>query len=204
MRRFVILPILLNWLAQAQPGKVPPAVVEIRVWDASGYRIEGERVTLTPVGGGDDYNASGKKVELSVPPGEYILRVQAPGFEARREILRVYEPRVLRSIALQVAPPHGAAFPSLKGKVVNYGGNVKDLRIRLMALYGDGLREARVDARGSFAFPTDNGAFLLVTVADLSSGIAILDIRPLRIVGAEAVTVNLKGKTGELITRIGP
>jgi hypothetical protein len=63
---------------------------------------------------------------------------------------------------------------------------------------------ARVpDAQGSFSFPVDEGAYLLLVVADLKKGIAIIDSQPVVVpLGKEQpVTVDLKGKHGVVAGR---
>jgi hypothetical protein len=92
-------------------------------------------------------------------------------------------------------------MPGLTGVVQNYKGNIRNLRVRLMGLYGDELWEAVPDEHGAFRLPADEGAYLLLVVADLEKGIAIIDSRPVVIpVGKEqSVTVDLEGVRGTLV-----
>lgn len=187
--------------AHTQPGRAYSTVVQIAGWTTTGERLDKIWAVLTPVGGNEKYAGSGKLVELSVPTGEYILQVDAPGFEARRQILKAYQPNVFRSVALPVAYIHGQMASGLTGTVRNYDGQIRDLRVRLMGLYGNELRESVVDAQGSFSFPADEGAYILLIVADVKKGIVLVDSRPLRILGKEIITVDLAGKHGTLIPR---
>jgi hypothetical protein len=71
-----------------------------------------------------------------------VLQVEAPGFQSKRQMLKAYQPAVFRSVALPVARLHRQAASGLKGTLLNYAGDIRDLRIRLMGLYGDELRES--------------------------------------------------------------
>jgi hypothetical protein len=129
--------------------------------------------------------------------------VEAPGFEARRQLLRVYQPKVLRTVALPIARVEGPSYSSLTGTIRNYDGPMKNLRVRLIALYGNELQESMVDEQGSFSFPTDEGLYLFMVTADTDKGIAVVDSKPLRIgIGKkETITINLKGKHGDLLRK---
>jgi hypothetical protein len=175
-----------------------PTTVRIAGWTTTGERIERIWVVVSSQDGKEQYRGNGREVELSVPTGEYVLQVEAPGFQSKRQMLKAYQPAVFRSVALPVARLHGQATSGLKGTVLNYAGDIRDLRIRLMALYGDELRETVPDAQGSFNFPADEGAYLLLVVADLKKEIAIIDSQPVVIpLGKEGTfIVDLKGKGG--------
>ena len=208
MTRFCETALLLFVLSQAygQSSEAYSTRVQIAGWTATGERIEKIWAVLMPIGGTEEHKGSGKLVELSVPTGEYMLRVGAPGFQMRQQVLRAYQPSVFRSVALPIAPPDPSMVSSLTGTVRKYDGDIRDLRVRLMGLYGNELRESVVDAQGSFSFPVDEGAYLLLVVADLEKGIAILDSQPVRILlgKQQTVTVDLKGKPRTLIPRYAP
>jgi hypothetical protein len=108
--------------------------------------------------------------------------------------LKVYQPAVFRSVTLPVAWVHGQTVSGLTGTVLNYDGDIRNLRVRLIGLYGNELRESVLDAQGSFGFPADAGEYLLLVVADLENGIAIVDSQLVRILGEEKITIDLKGK----------
>jgi hypothetical protein len=179
------------------------AVVQVAGWTTTGVRLEKIWAVLEPIGGGKEYRGSGKLVELSVPTGEYLLQVSAPGFLPRWQVFRVSQPTVFRSVALPIAPPHGSASSSLTGAVHNYDGDPRGLRVRLMGLYGSEVWESVLDALGSFSFPADEGIYLLVVFASVDGGTVVLDSRPLaiRLGQRQTVLVDLKGKQGELIPR---
>lgn len=184
-----------------QSSEASATLARIAGWTTTGERIEKIWVVLSSKDGKEKYAGNGHDVKLSVPTGEYILQVEAPGFQSKRQMLKAYQPEVFRSVALPVARLHGEAASGLKGTVLNYAGKFRDLRIRLMGLYGDELRESVPDAHGSFGFPADEGAYLLLVVADLEKRIAILDFQPVVIpLGKErTVTVDLKGKHGKIV-----
>ena len=70
-----------------------------------------------------------------------------------------------------------------------------------MGLYGDQLWEAVPDEQGSFRFPADDGAYLLVIVADLAKGVAIIESKPIRLpLGTQqTLNIDLKGRHGTVV-----
>jgi hypothetical protein len=184
-----------------QPTEQPSAVVRVSGWTATGDRIERIWVVVSSRDGREKYTANGRDVQLSVPTGEYVLQVEAPGFQSEWQMLKAYQPSVFRSVALPAARLHGQATSGLTGTIQDYAGDVRNLRVRLMGLYGDELREAVPDARGSFRFPADEGAYLLVVIADVKKGISMIDSQPVVISPGkeQVITVDLKGKTGTLV-----
>jgi hypothetical protein len=208
MIRFSQAVLLLFALSQAygQSSEESSTMVRIAGWTTTGERIEKIWVVVSSRDGKEKYTGSGRDVELSVPTGEYVLQVEAPGFQSKRQMLKAYQPGVFRSVALPVARLHGQTASGLTGTVQNYAGDIRALRVRLVGLYGDELWEAVPDAQGSFRFPADEGAYLLLVVADLEKGLAIIDSRPVRVpLGQEqAITIDVKGKQGTLVPKPAP
>jgi hypothetical protein len=208
MNRLCKTALLLFVLAQAygQSSETNSTVVRIAGWTTTGERLEKIWVVVSSRDGREKYTGNGRDVELSVPSGEYVLQVEAPGFQSKRQMLKAYQPAVFRSVALPLAWVHGQIVSSLTGTVRNYEGDIRNLRIRLMGLYGDELWESVPDAQGSFRFPADAGAYLLLVVADLENGIAIVDSQPVQILlgKQQTVAIDLKGKRGTLIPRPAP
>jgi len=192
--------LLLLVLCQAygQSNEALSTVIRVAGWTTTGERIEKIWVVVSSRDGKEKYKGNGRDVQLSVPTGEYVLQVEAPGFQSKQQMLKAYQPLVFRSVALPIARLHGQPASSLTGTVQNYPGDIRDLRVRLMGLYGDDLWEAVPDANGSFRFPADEGGYLLLVMTDLKKGIAIIDSQPVVIpLGKEqTVTVDLKGKRG--------
>ena len=180
MSRFSQVALLLFAFSQAygQSSEASSTVVRIAGWTTTGERIEKIWVVMSSLDGREKYTGSGRDVELSVPTGEYVLLVEAPGFQSKRQMLKAYQPAAFRSVVLPVARLHGQPASGVTGTVQNYEGNIRNLRVRLMALYGDELWEAVPDEQGTFRLPADEGAYLLLVVADLEKGIAIIDSRP--------------------------
>jgi hypothetical protein len=199
MSHFCSAALLVIALSHAY-GQSDEASTKVRIagWTTGGERIDKIWVVVSSQDGKQKYTGNGRDVELSVPTGEYVLLVEAPGFQSKRQMIRAYRPEVFRSAVLPVAWVHGQAPPGLKGTVLNYADDVRDLRIRLMGLYGDELRESIPNAQGSFSFPVDEGAYFLVVVADLKKGIAVLDSEPVVIPHGQVqtLTIDLKGKRG--------
>lgn len=207
MTHFCTAAVVIIALAQAygQTGETYSTMVRIAGWTTNGERIEKIWVVLSSRDRQEKYTGNGRDVQLAVPTGEYMLQVEAPGFQSKRQLLKAYQPLVFRSVALPIARLHGQGSSGIRGTVRNYVGDIRDLRVRLMGLYGDELWEAVPDARGSFWFPADEGAYLLLVVADAEKEISIIDSQPVVIPLAkeQAVTVDLKGKSGALI-RLAP
>jgi hypothetical protein len=193
MTRVCRATLLLFALSQAygQSSEKSSTVVRIAGWTTTGERIEKIWVVVSSRDGKEKYTGSGRDVALSLPTGEYVLQVEAPGFQSKRQMLKAYQPAAFRSVVLPVARLHGQTTSGLRGTVRNYEGNIRDLRVRLMGLYGDELWDAVPDEQGSFRFPADEGAYYLLVVADLEKGIAIIDSQPVRIPLGKQQTVNL-------------
>ena len=175
-------------------GQVPRAgetALRIAAWTPTGERVEKIWVVLSSFNGQEKYTGNGRDVELFMPPGDYILQVEAPGFESKRQVLRAYGPATFRSVTLPVAGVHGQAKSSLSGRVIGYKGNLSTVRVRLMALYGTEVREAVPDKEGGISFPADPGIYILVTVVDKEDGAAVADWREVRITGSNVVTIDL-------------
>jgi VCBS repeat-containing protein len=208
MSRLCQAVLLLFVLSQAYGQSNDPhaTVVRIAGWTTTGERIGKIWVVVSSLDGREKYVGNGHDVELSVPTGEYMLQVEAPGFQSKRQILKAYQPAVFRSVALPVAWIHGQKASSLTGTVRNYEGDMRNLRVRLMGLYGSQLWESVLDAQGSFRFSADEGAYLLVVVADLEKGVAVIDSQPVWIpLGKQqTVTIDLKGKHGTPIPQPAP
>lgn len=175
-------------------------VVHVAAWTSTGERIKKVWAVLSSLDGRSKFTENGRDVQLSVPTGEYILLVEAPGFEAQRQIIKAYGPEVLRTVALPIAKMHGQRTASLAGTIRNYDGDTSRLRVRVVSLYGNELREARIDERGSFSFPVDEGLYLLMTVADVEEGIAMIDSRAVRLSGQQTIEIDLRGKHAVLVS----
>jgi hypothetical protein len=199
MIRYIAALIFLLSEAHGQVGDAPATVVHVTGWTTTGERLEKIWVGISSFDGREKYTGTGRDVDLAVPTGEYILQVEAPGFQTKRQILKAYQPVVFRSVSLPVARIHGQGTPSLTGVVRNYDGDIRDLRVRLIGLYGTELREAVLDSHAAFSFPVDEGAYLLVVIADLEKALAVIDSLPLRIVGQETIVIDLKGKHGTIL-----
>lgn len=134
-------------------------------------------------------DSSIEKNDFSVETGDYLLTVDAPGFQRSREILSVYQPKVLRTVLLRLG--YEMRPLSVSGHVRNYRGKLRDVRIRLNSLYGNVLRESTLGNDGSFYFPAEWGTFLLLVLADEPKGPFILDSRTIVVAGEEVVTIDL-------------
>jgi hypothetical protein len=201
IRVIVVLVLLLTW-QRAWSASVRWATVEVAAWTAIGDRIEKISVVLTPVTGGQDFKASGRLAKLSVPTGDYIMRVDAEAFRTRRQLMHVYQPVVFQTVSLRIAQveasPPGSSL--VKGSVRNYDGDFQELRVRLMPLYGAEVRESVPDKHGLFELVAENGFYLIVTVVDLArGGVAILDTKPVQIRDDTVITIDLQGKRPERV-----
>jgi hypothetical protein len=207
MNSFVRTALLVLALSQAYSQAVMESSTVVRVagWTRTGERIGRIWVVASSRDGKRRYTANGRDVQLFVPTGEYVLKVEAPGFQSKQQMLKAYQPMVFRSMALPVARLHGQTISGLTGRVQNYSGDLRDLRVRLMGLYDDELWEAVPDISGSFRFPADEGAYMLLVLADLEKGISIIDSQPVVIPFGkqQAVNIDLKGRVGVLV-RLAP
>src|SRR5690349_399274 len=110
--------------------------LRVEAWTSKGVRVEKIWVVASSLDGHEKYTGNGRDVELPLPTGEYVLQVEAPGFQSKRQILKAYQPVVFRSVTLPVAWVHGQSESRFSGKVVGYKGDLSKVRVRLMALYG--------------------------------------------------------------------
>jgi hypothetical protein len=175
-------------------GQGPPmgqTALRVAAWTSNGERLEKIWVVVSSLDGREKYTGNGRDVELPVPTGEYMLQVEAPGFQSKRQILKAYQPAVFRSVTLPVVWLHGQTRSRLSGKVVGYKGELSTVRVRLMALYGSEVMEAVPDRQGSVSFPADPGIYALVTVVDKEHGAVVADWREIRVTGAEIVMIDL-------------
>ena len=181
-------------MANGQGSGLGNTVLRVAAWTSSGERIEKIWVVVTSLDKKNKYTGNGRDVKLSVPVGQYVLRVEAPGFQSMRQMVTAYQPTVFRSFALAVAYLHGQMESTLSGKVVGYKGDLSTIRVRLMAaLYGCEVVEAVPDRGGIISFPVDSGVYALITIVDQVHGPKVADWREIRINGAETVTSDLTG-----------
>ena len=179
---FVNLCLCIPMIAQTRP--IYYSIVRIEAFTSGGNPLDSFAVNFEPIIGTDEkFSSTGNKfIELKIPTGIYRLTTRAPGFENRSEVIRVYSPKVLHTVAFPPVIPHVSTYVSLLGKVENYEGNFGNLRVRLMALFGNEVQESSVEPDGSFQFPgADQGAYLLVTLKLIPNGAVILDSQPVRL-----------------------
>ena len=75
-------------------------------------------IVVSSLDGREKYARNGRDVEWSVPTWEYWLKVDASGFQGKRQFLKAYQPGVFRSVTPHVAWMHGQTDPRLYAKVV--------------------------------------------------------------------------------------
>lgn len=132
-----------------------------------------------------------EKGDFSIETGQYLLTIDAPGFQRSRETISVYQPSVLRTALLRLAYEFDEY--SVSGRVKGYPANPGKIRVRLISLYGNVLRESTVDHDGSFYFPAQQGPFLLSVLADEADRPIVLENRAVFIKGKEVVTIHITG-----------
>ena len=182
-------------------GQVPATTataLRVAGWTSNGERIEKIWVVVSSLDGREKYTRDGRDVELSVPTGEYWLKVEAPGFQSKRQLLKAYQPGVFRSVTLPVAWMHGRTEPRLHAQVVGYQGDLSSVRVRLMALYGSEVMEAVPDREGAVSFPASAGIYVLVTVVDTKLGATVADWREIRVPNAATLMIDLSRHRDQL------
>ena len=177
-----------------QEASTKDTLFRVAGWTPAGDRLNKIWVTMSSSSGREKFAANGRDVEMRIPTGTYLLDVEAPGFAKRQQIVKALQPSTFRSAVLPVAPLHGDTPTIITGSVHNYDGNLRNVRIRLMPLYGAEIQESLINADGGFSFPADNGQHLLLVIADLKAGATILYSRLLRIDGSQVIPIDLKVK----------
>ena len=95
-------------LAAHGQGPAPgETALRVAAWTSTGKRVDKIWAIVSSLDGRQRYKGNGRDVELSVPTGQYVLQVEAPGFQSKRQILKAYRPAVFRSVTLPVASVHG-------------------------------------------------------------------------------------------------
>ncbi len=178
------------------PSHVPNnASLQVAGYNSIGERIDRLWVVLTSLDGREVYRENGRDVTISVPQGDYALKVEAPGFEAQRQLVRVYRPKTYRSVMLPTSYIYGQTAPGLSGKIVKYQGNLSLVRVRLISMYGSDVMEALPDKNGAFDFPAHSGSYILMVLADDRGGPTAVDWRTVRIQGQETIAIDLSRRS---------
>ena len=200
-RRLIALLVVLSALAlfpssRVVAGRSYHATVQIRPYAPNGDLVTDFYVTMKLLNRPSDPPTSvhygGPSIEkndFSVETGDYLLTVDAPGFVRSREILRVYQPKVLRTVLLRLG--YEVRSFGVSGHLQNYRGDPRRLRIRLHSLYGNVLPESALDHGGSFHLPAEWGPFLLLVLSDGPKGTVILHDRTITVEGEETLTIDL-------------
>jgi len=161
------------------------ATVKVAVSDTFGAPVQGAKLTLTSIGPNEKFTALGGEANFErIPYGRYDLEVRLTGFEPRKERIRVYQPRVVFRVGLELGASHSYQRPNVFGSVGSDLKGRSDLWVRFMAIYSGDLVENAVDSLGHFEFDgMAAGKYLLFLVHKDQ----VLSMKPVDILGGKQV-----------------
>ena len=153
-RRFVAIITLLLFAAN-----MLAVDVHIRVVDAFGEQITNAGLEIKDLySTGPSRSMQGKAFKLSLLPGDYVVKVQAPGFKWSRQLLSVpYDSPFYVRIGLNVGQVSESTVPTpiriIKGRLVSEVPFGKDVWVRLIPINNnERICEMPLSKQGNFVF----------------------------------------------------
>ena len=146
-----------------QVAEVQYGVVEILTSDLLGNRIDSVTVILAEAGSRKNVQSAFLNGKVRVPYGEYVLRLQAPGFRSSELRIRVHQPDVVVRSQLAVGT-ECLGYSSISGRIRSKRADT-DLWIKAIPLHGTGGSETRVSRYGAFQLAgLDSGEYVLIVL----------------------------------------
>ena len=132
--------------------------VRIQVTDSYGHPVRGAHIRIS--GPSVDLDATGRDV-LDLQTGTYTIVADLPGFNTFRSIEVIDQPNQILSIAMRLGAYEASAVScSIEGHTEP---RQIDARVRLVPLFGTGVRDAPILAKGSFQFRgVECGSYVLI------------------------------------------
>jgi hypothetical protein len=113
-----------------------------------------------------------------IPYGTYRARVHLPGFWSAERTVQVYQPDVLAVVGLQIGTEGGPQMSDIKGRVDGADPSAGPVRIRMLGVYSDDIRDVESNASGAFIFfGAPAGDYVLIA----TQGHKILGLEPIRL-----------------------
>jgi len=185
---FVIL--LHCFFFAAQEKQLPTAKVKLEIQSFLGETIKGFTVRLTEEGTRKDFskNFDGHTAD-GIPFGQYLLEVQAKGFETHRQHLRVYQSFVTTRVFLRVWPGHDIELSRVVGYVTPAPGVKQELWVKMLPLLSnESLAETQVQPDGRFQVSgLEHGDYVLV----LMKGTQALYMKQVALYGVVKIAIPL-------------
>jgi hypothetical protein len=166
------------------------AIVEIVPLTINGGRVQNGRVDLLQHGTRKSFGTSFRQWRgTNIPYGEYVLRVEAPGFRTHEQNLRVYRPSVTVRIGLRVTLMDDEPVRVVQGRVIAADRDIDELWIKLVPILAGGPpMDARVATDGTFSLGgIDPGEYLLMVIR----GTAVIHTKQKMLFGDETIDIAL-------------
>jgi hypothetical protein len=166
------------------------ATVEIVPLTITGELVENGRVDLMQQGTKKSFRANFRGWRgTNIPYGEYVLRIEAPGFRSHEQNLRVYQPVVPVRVGLRVTLTDDEARRDVQGRVTSVDTGRGELWVKLVPVLANGpSMDARVLNDGRFTFAgIDPGEYLLIVIR----GTSVIHTQQAKLFGGESIEIPL-------------
>lgn len=172
------------------PGAEQTARLEIVPLTITGEIVQTGRVDLLQQGTRKSLRSNFRGWRgTNIPYGEYVLRIEAPGFRSHEQILRVYQPSVAVRVGLRVTLADDEPLRQVQGRVTPADLNRAELWVKLVPVLANGpTMDARVLQDGTFSFGgIDPGEYLLIVIR----GTSIVQTKQAKLFGGEKIEIPL-------------
>jgi len=86
-----------------------------------------------------------------IPYGIYAIRVHVRGFRSTERVVRVFQPKVLVIVGLQIGMETGTPTSDVSGRIQGADQSAGPIRVRMSGVYSNDILDAEVTGSGGFA-----------------------------------------------------
>jgi hypothetical protein len=169
-----------------QVGEIKYGTIEVIASDSRGLRIDSVSADLIESGSRKSVKSAFRDGVARVPYGEYLLRVQAPGFYTSEFKVRVLQSEMVVRAQLALGA-ECRGYSSIGGSIKSKSGE-RELWVKAIPLHGVGGSETRVGRYGTFLLAgLDSGEYLLIVL----DGSSVVHTRAVKVAGEATVNIDL-------------
>ena len=169
-----------------QVGEIKYGAIEVIASNLLGDRIDSAIPELIESGSRKPLKSAFRCGVARVPYGEYLLRVQAPGYRSSELGIRVYQSESVVRTQLAVGA-ECLGYSSIGGSIKSKAGE-RELWVKAIPLHGVGGSETRVGRYGTFLLAgLDSGEYLLIVL----DGSSVVHTRAVKAAGDATVNIDL-------------